>query len=398
MMMIMMMTRLVLLLTLLLLPISGSNDVFGDGESCDVQTFEQSIAIQFASLPDSLDADQITFLEQTFKTTYNALTSCTGDSLRDVVNVDIEIVVEQRRHLQFNWGFYLDWRVLLQCRGCEINSRAFGNDASRRSLAQETSGLSQDRSLQDTPCPPCDTPTTGDFIASYNIALHEYALTNNPDNIIGDAVSVVEIEESLAHSVCGSLAVHAETTISFNGEPTTIHSGDVSLSPGTSVTGAYQLQGGGILVEESNAFAAKVATSHAEAMAVRNDGTAIVVEIGGITFTPGTYRSGSAINIAYGSVVILDGEGDPNSVFLFQAGTTLITGASTSVILTNGARAENVVWALGTAATLGASSVLEGSILAGTAITFGTKSELNGCALAQSAVTFESQGSIKLLQ
>ncbi len=72
----------------------------------------------------------------------------------------------------------------------------------------------------------------------------------------------------------------------------------------------------------------------------------------------------------------------------------MTTGADCTILLINGAQAKNVLWALGTAATLGANSVLEGSILAGTAITFGTKSVLHGCALAQSAVTFESEGSV----
>jgi hypothetical protein len=118
----------------------------------------------------------------------------------------------------------------------------------------------------------------------------------------------------------------------------------------------------------------------------------MAIEMGGQTFTPGTYRSGSAINFAHGTVVTLDGLNQPNPQFLFIAGSTLVTAADTKFILTNGAKAEHVVWALGTAATLGARSVVEGSILAGTAITFGSQSVLHGCALAQSAVTFESQG------
>ena len=50
----------------------------------------------------------------------------------------------------------------------------------------------------------------------------------------------------------------------------------------------------------------------------------------------------------------------------------------------------------GTAATLGARSVVEGSILAGSAITFGTKSRVNGCVLAQTAITFETAGTVSL--
>jgi hypothetical protein len=195
--------------------------------------------------------------------------------------------------------------------------------------------------------------------------------------------------------VCENFAVHARTTVTFAGVESTIHGGgDVGVFPGTSVTGSYAFEGSGeVVLADSHVFADSVTAAHAAAMEV--DGTDIPIEIGGKTFTPGTYRSGSAINFAYGTApVTLDGEGDPDSQFLFIALSTLVTAADTYFVLINGAKAENVRWALGTAATLGARSVVQGSILAGTAITFGTQSQLYGCALAQSAVTFESEGSI----
>jgi hypothetical protein len=202
---------------------------------------------------------------------------------------------------------------------------------------------------------------------------------------------------SFEQSVCQNFAVHARTTITFGGVASSIFCGDVGVSPGTSITGSYQfLYGGRQVVDSSDDFAASVLISYNAAMEVRSDGQAMAIEIGGKTFTPGTYRSGSAINIAFGTVVTLDGLGQDNPMFLFQAGSTLVTAANTYFILKNGAKAENVLWALGTAATLGDGSILEGSIVAGTAITFGTKSTLRGCALAQSAVTFESEGSIEL--
>jgi hypothetical protein len=205
--------------------------------------------------------------------------------------------------------------------------------------------------------------------------------------------------ESISHDVCENFAVHARTTVTFAGAMSTVHGGDMGVSPGTSITGSYTFDGegqhaGGMVLDSSD-FAASVLVAHAAAMEVRADENAMEIEIGGLTFTPGTYRSGSAINFAYGTVVTLDGLNATNPVFLFQAGSTLVTAADTSFILKNGAKAENVYWALGAAATLGANSVLEGSILAGTAITFGTKSALHGCALAQSAVTFESEGSVE---
>jgi hypothetical protein len=198
--------------------------------------------------------------------------------------------------------------------------------------------------------------------------------------------------ESLSQRVCKNFAVHARTAVTFAGVITTIQGGDVGVSPGTSITGAYQTNDGVVGVvwgTNSDGFAGSVTAAHNDAIAPHNDeGPLMAIEIGGQTFTPGTHRSGSAINIAYNTEVTLNGTGE----YLFIAGTTLVTAAKTKIILTNGAKAKNVLWALGTAATLGANSVLEGSILAGTAITFGTHSKLNGCALAQSAVTFESEG------
>jgi hypothetical protein len=176
----------------------------------------------------------------------------------------------------------------------------------------------------------------------------------------------------------------------------TIHGGDVGVFPGTSITGSYTYVDGEVDLE-SSAFAASVLLAYGDAMAVRVNEQHLSIEIGGLTFLPGTYRSGSAINFAHGTVVTLDGNNEPNPVFLFQAGSTLVTAADTHFILINGAKAENVLWALGTAATLGARSVVEGSILAGTAITFGTESRLQGCALAQSAVTFESKGYVEVV-
>jgi hypothetical protein len=168
----------------------------------------------------------------------------------------------------------------------------------------------------------------------------------------------------------------------------------VGVSPGTSITGAYDFADGGKIQSEPSEFAVSVGAAYKKAM--KEAAIPMEIEMGNLTFLPGTYRSGSAINFAFGTVVTLDGNDEINPVFLFQAGSTLTTAANTYFILTKGAKAENVLWVLGTAATIGANSTVEGSILAGTAITFGSKSALHGCALAQSAVTFESEGYIQM--
>jgi hypothetical protein len=209
--------------------------------------------------------------------------------------------------------------------------------------------------------------------------------------------------ESVSHMVCENFAVHSRTAVTFAGAAsTTIRDGDVGVSPGTpaeNVVGLYSLEDGGQIADDSSAadFAASAVVAHTEAMARQSsDGQSIAIEIGDETFLPGTYRTGSSINFAFGTVVTLDGNNEPNPVFTFIASSTLVTAAGTTFTLKNGAKAENVLWALGTAATLGASSTLEGSILAGTAINVGIGAEIHGCAIALTAVTFANKGIIEL--
>ena len=199
---------------------------------------------------------------------------------------------------------------------------------------------------------------------------------------------------------CENFALHARTTITFAGTAAAsiITNGDMGVSPGTSITGFHQLNGGA-RIYGSSVFATSVMFSHADLRSRRSDeiywGVGIH-EIGGETLTPGTYHAGTAINFAHGTTVTLDGNGDGNAFFLFQAGTTFVTAADTKFNLINGTKASNIIWALGTAATLGARSEVEGSVFAGTAITMGTNSKINGCAIAMTAVTFETEGFVEV--
>jgi hypothetical protein len=73
--------------------------------------------------------------------------------------------------------------------------------------------------------------------------------------------------------------------------------------------------------------------------------------------------------------------------------STLTVAVSGRVILTGGAQARNIFWQVGSAATLGTSSVFEGTIMAYSSITMNASSTLDGRALAQNgAVTFNGDG------
>ena len=192
---------------------------------------------------------------------------------------------------------------------------------------------------------PTKAPTTAPTKASTNAPNKAPAEaltaspTDEPTASPTDAPTASPSFESVSHSVCENFAVHARTTITFDGAMSTIRHGDVGVSPGTSVTGAFTIDEGEVVVNSAD-FALKVSNAHAEAMQAVS--TPMVIEIGDLTFTPGTYRSDSAINFAHGTVVTLDGQSEPNPTFLFIAGSTLVTAADTSFILMNGAKAENV--------------------------------------------------------
>ena len=104
-------------------------------------------------------------------------------------------------------------------------------------------------------------------------------------------------------------------------------------------------------------------------------------ELGGTTLTQGVYHTASG-TFGLTGVLTIDAGGNTAAVFIFKADTTLVTAASSAVLLTQGAQAQNVFWVLGSSATLGASSQLSGSILASNTITFGAGATLMGRALA----------------
>jgi hypothetical protein len=144
-------------------------------------------------------------------------------------------------------------------------------------------------------------------------------------------------------------------------------------------------------------FAASAYDAYVEAMKRPADAKSFAVEMGGLTFTPGTWYSGT-ITIAAGGIVYLDGQGDPDSVFHFQAATTLLAGEGCKIVLLNGAKAENIVWATGTSFISGALTDFEGSILAGTAIILGAESKMHGCVVAQSAIVFGAENYVSVVQ
>ncbi|MCU1377015.1 MAG: hypothetical protein JWO68_4301, partial [Actinomycetia bacterium] len=112
-------------------------------------------------------------------------------------------------------------------------------------------------------------------------------------------------------------------------------------------------------------------------------------DLGGQTLTPGVYHSAAAL--AATSAVTFDALGDPNAYFIVRGDAGLGTAASTSMNLIGGAQTSHIFWVLGGAATLGASSTFDGTVLSAAAISAGASVHYNGRAISlTAAVTLDA--------
>jgi hypothetical protein len=179
-----------------------------------------------------------------------------------------------------------------------------------------------------------------------------------------------------------SFAVLAGTTVTNTG-PSRI-SGDLGVSPGAAVTGFPPGQVNHGTQHAGDAVASQAQTDLTAAYtdaAGRTPATTVSGDLGGQTLAPGVYKSASGLGLT--GTLTLDAQSDPNAVFIFQAGSTLITASSSTVKLKGGASACNVFWQVGSSATLGTDTTFVGSILALTSATVQTRTTVDGRVLAR---------------
>ena len=240
--------------------------------------------------------------------------------------------------------------------------------------------------------------STGLFTAGGATGTFNNTVRATSGSIFGSATVIVTSPAApiVNLGTASTYGILAGSTVTCASAPGTVNA-DVGVSPGSALTGfpPCTITGQTHLADATAATAQNDLTTAYNTLAGLPCGTVIgTANIGGTTRAAGVYCSATSILVT--GDLTLDGGGDPNAVFVFQAGSTITTAGN--VILINGAQAKNVYFQVGSSATIGGGpATWQGNILALTTITLNNNVTLNGRALARNgAVTLGTGNTINL--
>jgi flagellar basal body-associated protein FliL len=253
--------------------------------------------------------------------------------------------------------------------------------------------------------------TTATFKPSSSLAANTTyvaMITTGVKDLSGNALQtnfVWSFTTATSTSSCAQTAVSLGTAANFevlagsgvtNTGKTNV-TGNLGVSPGTAVTGFGPGTVSGTI---STGVTSAAGTAQGDLTTAYNNAQGLTLcpitvsgDLGGLTLTPGLYKSTSSLAIT--GTLTLDAQGNANAVFIFQIASTLTTASGANIVLANGAQTANVFWAIGSSATLGTTSVFKGTIMAYASITITTGAELDGRALARVAAVTMDTNTIK---
>jgi hypothetical protein len=147
--------------------------------------------------------------------------------------------------------------------------------------------------------------------------------------------------------------------------------------------GAGTINNGPVPGNTSEEFTVALHSANAELLGlVGEGGETIAGELGATTLTHGVYSTPSFFTLT--GTLTLDAEGDSSAKFIIMSPGYTSIAAGSSVVLTNGAVADNVVWVTSSYFSAGAGASLVGNIMATSYATLGAGAELTGRIFSQS--------------
>jgi hypothetical protein len=160
----------------------------------------------------------------------------------------------------------------------------------------------------------------------------------------------------------------AATTLTSTGN--TSITGDCGTCPGTAINGFPPGKCSGTTsAGETAACGAEAAclTAYNDARAAGPTVALPATDLGGLTLDPGVYTFPKSAGTLTGAVT-LNGTLDSNGQFIFLLESTFKSAAASQIVLINGAQACNVYIIVGSSATVGTASELQGNIIAYTSV------------------------------
>lgn len=169
----------------------------------------------------------------------------------------------------------------------------------------------------------------------------------------------VSVDGTCCTVVSGNLGDYPSTLSSITGFP----------APGSLVNGSiYALDKLPLIaqqaqVDETTAYNALVG------LPSNANESGVILGTGGTvsTLLPGTYSFSSSAQVT--GTLTLNFNNESNALFVFQIGSTLITGIGAAIDVIGANSTDAIYWQVGTSATLGANTTFAGNILAADAIT-----------------------------
>jgi len=167
-------------------------------------------------------------------------------------------------------------------------------------------------------------------------------------------------------------------TGAFNGDVATIVTGgDIGTNLGAFTPTTLTPPAVSHVTDAVSAQAAMDVFTAYNALGALGCGAALGAGLGpGQTLTPNVYCTVGAAALT--GNLTLDGQGDPNAVFILKINGALATAALSSVTLINGAQQCNVYWQINGAFVMGVNTTFEGSVIANGQISLGFGAALNG--------------------